>query len=310
MPTLSGKSCIVDCIIVPFSPARGRDRPERTRTPPGRSRASTAVVHPRVPHGEHRGVLVELEARSRRSRRGTTCARRARPSGAPRSRGTRPPDRGSGRRWRRRGTGKSLSVRASRSTSTGFVNLRTIARSSWATRFTVKTPPSATSSCVNASRFDAHTDELRVERELRDPVDGHAVATLAGPRAEDVEPARHLPEHAATQLVVLLRVATGGHGSDDSLLCGHPPRLGGAHSATSGRRAQRRRQVGLARQAHGEREVERRPHRRLGRSDRRGRTRREMRRRARRCGHAVRHPAPPRRRTRVRARRMPAPVPR
>ena len=31
--------------------------------------------------------------------------------------------------------------------------------------------------------LDAHADELRVERELRDPIDGHAVAALAGTRA-------------------------------------------------------------------------------------------------------------------------------
>ena len=61
MPMLSGKSCIVDSIIVPFSPSRDvTDRSVLRRLPPGPGR-STPVVHPRVPHGEDGGVLVELE---------------------------------------------------------------------------------------------------------------------------------------------------------------------------------------------------------------------------------------------------------
>jgi hypothetical protein len=46
--------------------------------------------------------------------------------------------------------GNPFSVFASTSTSTGLVNLRTIARSSRSTRHNAKTPLASISSCVNA----------------------------------------------------------------------------------------------------------------------------------------------------------------
>ena len=123
-------------------PAEDRDRPV----------ASAAVVHARVLHAEHRRVLV-LEERGVHDlaeeqrvvadldrlahlavevRHGLVEHRRA----------------GDGPSV----YGKPLSVRAARSTSTGFVNLRTIARSSRSMRQRLNTPPAAISSCVNASR--------------------------------------------------------------------------------------------------------------------------------------------------------------
>ena len=57
---------------------------------------------------------------------------------------------------------------------------------------------------MNAVVLHRHRQQLRIERHLRDPVDRHAVAALAGHRAQHVETARHLPEHATAELVVLL----------------------------------------------------------------------------------------------------------
>jgi hypothetical protein len=71
----------------------------------------------------------------------------------------------------------------------------------------------------------AHPHQLRVERQLRGPVGRHAVATLPCTRSDDVEAARHLPEHATTELVVLLGIVAGRDRSDDSLVGGHARRL-------------------------------------------------------------------------------------
>src|SRR5262245_811393 len=82
MPTVSGKSCMVDCIIVPYSPCTGRfrravppsvDGSAASPTAPGRdgrsvpasprtSRRSAPVVHTCVTHRQHGRLLVELEA--------------------------------------------------------------------------------------------------------------------------------------------------------------------------------------------------------------------------------------------------------
>ena len=84
---------------------------------------------------------------------------------------------------------------------------------------------------MNASRSMLDADQLRLERQLRDPVDGHPVAPLPRARAEDVEAARHLPEHPPAELVVLLRIVTGRDRTDDSLLRGHARRLGDGSAA-------------------------------------------------------------------------------
>ena len=62
------------------------------------------------------------------------------------------------RRWRRRGTAKPLSVRASASTSTGLVNLRTIARSSRAIVQSEKTPPGLDQLVGERGPLDADAD--------------------------------------------------------------------------------------------------------------------------------------------------------
>ena len=47
---------------------------------------------------------------------------------------------------------------------------------------------------------------LRVQRDLHGPVQGHQVAALTGAAPEQVQAGRQLPEHAAAQPVVMLRV--------------------------------------------------------------------------------------------------------
>src|SRR5690348_2117852 len=61
MPTLSGKSCMVDWIIgrPPIQPVETARSVLRVVQ---RGLGSTPVVHARVTHREHGGVLVELEA--------------------------------------------------------------------------------------------------------------------------------------------------------------------------------------------------------------------------------------------------------
>ena len=174
---------------------------------------STAVVHAGVLMREDRGVLVGFGTPAvddlAEEQRVPADARRL---DAPRSRGRRPPGRGSARRSTPSWNGKPFSVRASRSTSTGLVNLRTIARSSCVTRFTENARPSVDELVGERLPLDDSRRQLRVERHLRDPVHRHAVAALSCARAEHVETARHRPEHAAAELVVLLRIVTGGNG--------------------------------------------------------------------------------------------------
>ena len=58
-------------------------------------------------------------------------------------------------------------------------------------------------------------DPLRIERNLRRPVQGHQISALGSVgRAHDVEPARHLPENAATKAVVLVGVGAFGERRD------------------------------------------------------------------------------------------------
>ena len=75
--------------------------------------------------------------------------------------------------------GKPFSVCAARSTSTGLVNLRTIARSSRSTMFRQNTPPSLDQLVGERSCLDRDPQQLRVERHLRGPVHRHPVAALA-----------------------------------------------------------------------------------------------------------------------------------
>ena len=63
--------------------------------------------------------------------------------------------------------------------------------------------------------LDRHCDELRLERNLSNPVAGHDVAVLSCPRPDDVDAARESPEHAATPLVVLLGVRAARDRTDD-----------------------------------------------------------------------------------------------
>ena len=124
---------MVDSIIEPLSRAWVvTARSVLGPSPPGPG--SAAVVHARVTHRQHRCVLVELEAAvddlAEEQRVATELHGLAHLAVDERDRLVE--DRRAGR--------------------TGLVNLRTMARSSCAIRFTLNTPPSATSSWVNASR--------------------------------------------------------------------------------------------------------------------------------------------------------------
>ena len=103
-----------------------------------------------------------------------------------------------------------MSVRAPRSTSTGLVNFRTIARSSTSIMHTLKTAAGLDQLVGDRPVLDPDTDQLRVEAELGDPVRRHAVAALrlVG-RADHEEAGRHLPEHPPAQTVVLVALLVG-----------------------------------------------------------------------------------------------------
>ena len=88
--------------------------------------------------------------RRRRSRRRTGCDLRSRRDRARRSRG-RPRLVGAPAALVVVGTANPFSVEAPRSTSTGLVNFRTMARSSRSMMHTLNTPPASISSCVYAS---------------------------------------------------------------------------------------------------------------------------------------------------------------
>ncbi len=184
-----------------------------------------------------RGCPRRVGRRSRRSRRGRACGRRARPPDAPRSRGRRRPGRGWARRSGRRGTGTVERVR-------GDIDLDRLGELAHdgavllGDEVEAEHPALGHQLVGEGLALDAHPDQLRVERQLRDPVDGHAVASFTGTGTEHVEPARHLPEDTAAELVVHLRVLGGRDGTDDSLLGGHPRRLGlqgGARGRPPGR---------------------------------------------------------------------------
>ena len=70
--------------------------------------------------------------------------------------------------------------------------------------------------------LDADPEQLRVERHLRGPVQRHAVAAFAlVGAAEHVETARHRPEHAAAEAVVLLGILTGRKRTDETFVQRH-----------------------------------------------------------------------------------------
>ena len=70
--------------------------------------------------------------------------------------------------------------------------------------------------------LDPDAEPLRFERDLRRPVQRHAVATLAPVRgADDVEARRHLPQDAPPQTVVLVRVGAVGERRYGTFLDSH-----------------------------------------------------------------------------------------
>ena len=126
MPTVSGKSCIVTASKESAPRARARDRRAYSGTG---TRGSTAVVHAGVVHREHRGVLVELEAGvdDLAEEQGVTPELDGLAHLAVEVGDGLVEDRGAGDAVVE---GEPVERARARSTSTGFVNLRTIARSS------------------------------------------------------------------------------------------------------------------------------------------------------------------------------------
>ena len=90
----------------------------------------------------------------------------------------------------------------------------------------VNTPPRVDQLVRERLALDADADPLRVERHLRRPVERHAVAALAlVGRADDVEPRRHLPQHAPPEPVVLVGIGAVGKRRNRTIGRRHGPRL-------------------------------------------------------------------------------------
>src|SRR5262245_22258142 len=75
--------------------------------------------------------------------------------------------------------------------------------------------------------LDADPEELGVEAQLRHPVARHAVPTVAGPAAHDVQAGRHGPQDTAPETVVLFGFGAGGERSHRSGAEWHRVRLSG-----------------------------------------------------------------------------------
>src|SRR5439155_19907008 len=70
-------------------------------------------------------------------------------------------------------------------------------------------PPALDQLVGEGALLDADADQLRLEADLRRPVERHPVAPLPVPGPDDIEPVRHLPQHPPPQLVVLLLLLVG-----------------------------------------------------------------------------------------------------
>ena len=281
MPTVSGKSCMVDCIIVPFSPGDGRI----ARSVLGRRSTRRSRVNPRSSSGCHSSRAPGSPRRagtpqSTISPRNSVCPPTLDGLAhlAVEERDRLVEDRRAGGAVVEREPVERARVEIDVDRLGELAHDRSVVLRDEVHARTHRRR--STSSWVNASRSTLTPTSFGVERELRDPVHRHAVAPLSRAGAQHVETARHLPEHAPPELVVLVRIGPGGTGRRFPAAVGMPARLAtGRHAAwRRGRpRAPARPRAGRSSAAQTAR---------LRRPDRGRRTGGDARRRARRCGHA------------------------